>query len=58
MSERYSCGDWADPVIEEYETDFDELTQDELFQLKIEMHLEDEENLLQQIKDADSQRFD
>lgn len=54
---RYIGGDWADPVIEEYETDF-ELTQEELFQLKIEMHLEDEENLLQQIKDADSQRID
>ncbi len=58
MSERYSCGDWADPVIEEDETDFDEPTQDEIFRWTVERHLEDEENLLQEIKVADSQRID
>ena len=41
---RYIGGDWADPVLE---TDFEELSDDELLQLQIEKHLEEEENFLQ-----------
>ena len=54
---RYIGGDWADPVISD-ETIFEELSKDEILQMKIDEHLEEEEHLLQQIKVADSERKD
>ena len=46
-----------DPCIDD-ETDFDELSQDELLQLQIEEHLAFEEHLLEEIIEADAQRID
>lgn len=57
MSRRYIGGDWADPVISD-ETIFEELSEEDLLQMRIEKHLEEEEHLLQQIKVADSERKD
>ena len=54
---RYIGGDWADPVISD-ETIFEELSEEDLLQMRIEKHLEEEENLLQEIKVADSERKD
>ena len=54
---RYVGGDWADPVISD-ETIFEELSEEEILQMRIDEHLEEEENFLQEIKVADSERKD
>lgn len=54
---RYIGGDLADPVLSD-ETIFEELSEDEILQMKIDGHLEEEENFLQEIKVADSERKD
>ena len=55
---RYVGGTFCDPVIEEDGTIFDEMSQDEILEMKVKEHLEEEENLLCEIKYADSQRSD
>ena len=50
-------GNFCDPVIED-ETIFEELSEDEILQMRVEKHLEEEENFLQEIKVADSERKD
>lgn len=55
---RYVCGNFCDPVIEEDETVFEEISQDESLALKVEEHLEEEDYELEQIKEADSRRVD
>ena len=56
---RYVGGTFCDPVIEEDDTIFvDEMSQDEVLEMKVKEHLEEEENLLREIKYADSQRSD
>lgn len=55
---RYVGGTFCDPVIEEDDTIFDEMSQDEILEMKVKEHLEEEENLLREIKYADSQRSD
>lgn len=54
---RYIGGNFVDPVIEDSETIFEDPSQVEM-EKRVEEHLEYEENLLQQIKVADSQRID
>lgn len=52
---RYIKGNFVDPEVNEGETIF---TNDELLQSKIQEHLEEEDYELEQIKEADSRRFD
>ena len=50
---RYIGGNFSDPIIEEDETIFEETTSEELLEMKIQEHLEEEEMMIENIKLAD-----